>query len=125
MGRSVLLQLARDSIEEVFEARRTIDKVKLFEKYPLLKESVGNSVAIYLKGELRGLYISDNEDLSLLESIVRNAKKSAFQSQDFATLTTSDYLSCEIEITLFTNDGDIKERDSAILKDARGLEHIC
>lgn len=117
MSRSVLLQLARDSIQEVLEAQRTIDKTKLLDEHPLLNEKIATRVNIYLKEELRGSCASVNATKSLLEDIVHNAKVSAFQDKNFTPLTTSEYLSCEIELILNTPDGIISEKDPAILKD--------
>ncbi|MEO1954304.1 MAG: AMMECR1 domain-containing protein [Campylobacterales bacterium] len=115
-GRSVLLQLARDSIHEVFEAKRNIDKDALIQQHPLLKEKIPTSVNIYLDDELRGSYTSTEASRTLLEDIIHNAKKSAFEDKSFKPLTTSEYLSCEIELKLNTPDGVISEKDPAILK---------
>jgi AMMECR1 domain-containing protein len=117
MSRSVLLQLARDSIQEVFQAQRTIDKPALFNEHPLLKEKIATTVNIYLENELRGSYGSAEATKTLLEDIIFNAKKSAFEDKNFTPLTTSEYLSCEIELLLNTPDGVISEKDPAILKD--------
>jgi AMMECR1 domain-containing protein len=114
MSRSVLLQLARDSIQEVFEAQRTIDKQTLLEKYPLLQEKIPVTVNIYLDEKLRGSHSSD--DNSLLENIIRCAKKSSFEDSNFTPLTTSEYLSSEIELLIETPDGAMSEKDPAILK---------
>ena len=70
--RSVLLQLARDSIHEVFEAKRTIDKKTLIQMYPLLNEKIATTVNIYLDDELRGSCSSNNSSKSLLEDIIYN-----------------------------------------------------
>ncbi|NOR57404.1 MAG: AMMECR1 domain-containing protein [Sulfurimonas sp.] len=117
MSRSVLLQLARDSIQEVLEAKRTIDKPALLNEHPLLNEKIATTVNIYLKKELRGSFESKNATKSLLEDIVHNAKMSAFQDKNFTPLTTSEYLSCEIELLLNTPDGVMSEKDPAIVKD--------
>ena len=116
MSRSVLLQLARDSIQEVFEAKRTIDRTTLLDEHPLLNEKIATTVNIYLKDELRGSYSSPTADKSLLEDIVYNSKKSAFEDKNYTPITTSEYLSCEIELLLSTPDGVISEKDPAILK---------
>ena len=115
MARSVLLQLARDSIAEVFEAQRTIDKQALLNTHPLLNEKIATKINIYLEHELRGSSSSNVASLSLLDDIIYNAKKSAFQDKNFSPMTTSEYLSCEIELILSTPDGDISEKDLAIL----------
>ena len=54
MSRSVLLQLARDSIQEVLEAQRTIDRESILNEHPLLKEKIATTINLYIKNELRG-----------------------------------------------------------------------
>jgi len=115
MSRSVLLQLARDSIQEVIEATRTIQKLELLQEHPLLAEPIATTVNIYLDNELRGSSSSTSNTLSLLEDIILNSKKSAFEDKNFDPLSTSEYLSCEIELLLNTPDGIISEKDPAIL----------
>ena len=116
MSRSVLLQLARDSIAEVLEAQRTIDRESLLEQHPLLNEKIATRINLYLGSELRGSSHSKEPNLSLLEDIIKNAKISAFQDKNFSPISTSEYLSCEIELLLSTPDGVISEKDPSILK---------
>ena len=117
MSRSVLLQLARDSIQEVLEAQRTIKKQELLSKHPLLAEIMATTVKLYVDGELRGEASTTSPAFSLLDDIVKNAKVSAFEDKNFTPLSTSEYLSCEIELKLKTADGVISEKDPAIIKD--------
>lgn len=114
MSRSVLLQLARDSIQEVLEAQRSIDKQTLLQEHPLLHEKIPVTVNIYLEEKLRGS--SSSDDNSLLENIIKSAKKSSFEDKNFTPLTTSEYLSSEIELLINTPDGAMSEKDPAILK---------
>ncbi len=114
--RSILLQLARDSIQEVLEAKNSIDKASLLKEYPLLKQLVPTTVNIYIDGELRGNSNSSTSPSSLLHEIIINAKRAAFEDSSFSPLSTSEYLSCEIEIVLQTPDGIISEKDPAILQ---------
>ncbi len=116
MSRSVLLQLTRDSIAEVFEAQRTIDKTTLLKEHPLLEQKMSTTVNIYLDDELRCSSSSKDNSKTLLESIIFNAKKSAFEDTNSTPLTTSEYLSCEIELIINTLDGNISEKDPPILK---------
>ncbi len=116
MSRSVLLQLARDSIQEVLEAQRTIDRTTLLHEHPLLNEKIATTVNLYIDNELRGTCTSKEANKSLLEDIVYNAKCSAFQDKNFTPITTSEYLHCEVELLLTTPDGVIREKDPAILK---------
>lgn len=116
MARSVLLQLARDSIQEVLEAARTIDKKKLLQEYPLLGEHIASTVNIYLDSELRGSSSTRIPSYSLIEDIIKNAKKAAFEDKNFEPISTSEYLNSEIEIILVTPEGKISETDPSILK---------
>ena len=116
MPRSVLLQLARDSIAEVLEAQRTIDKKALLDEHPLLGEKIATTVNIYIEDELRGSSKTTSPKDSLLDDIVRNAKRSCFEDKNFKPISTSEYLSCEVELLLTTPDGVISEKDPAILK---------
>ena len=116
MSRSVLLQLARDSIAEVLQARNTIDIQELTQKHPLLNETIPTTVNIYIDNELRGNYVNKDEN-SLVKNILIGAKRAAFEDINFLPLSTSEYLHCEIELILQTQDGTMSERDSAILKD--------
>ncbi len=114
--RSVLLQLARDSIEEVLEAKNSIDKASLLKQHPLLSQAIPTTLNIYINSELRGSSKSKTQPSSLIDEIIINAKKAAFEDSNFSPLSTSEYLSCEIEIILETPDGIISEKDPAILK---------
>ena len=116
MARSVLLQLARDSIQEVLEAKRTINKEKLLTEHPLLSEVMATSVKLYIDDELRGESTTTFPSFSLLEDIIKNAKIAAFEHERFSPITTSEYLNCEVEVLLTTADGVISERDPSILK---------
>ncbi len=116
MSRSILLQLARDSIEEVLEAQNSIDKNTLLMEHPLLSQNIQTTINIYIKNELRGNSSSPTLALSLLNEIIINAKKAAFEDSNFSPLTSSQYLSCEIEIILETPDGTISEKDPAIIQ---------
>ena len=114
MSRSVLLQLARDSIQEVFEAQNTIDKSALLLEHPLLQEKINLVVNIFINNELIASYESKGEDSStLINNIITGAKKAAFESGE--VMTTSEYLHSEIELVLDTPDGKISQRDKPII----------
>ena len=115
MSRSVLLQLARDSIQEVLQAQRSIDREALLKEHPLLNQKIPTSVKLFIKSKLRGSFENKEETKSLLDEIIINAKKAAFEDLAFSPISTSEYLSCEIELTLKTEDGLISEKDKPIL----------
>jgi AMMECR1 domain-containing protein len=116
MSHSVLLQLARDSIQEVLQAKNSIDKNALITKHPLLSQNIKTTTNLYIHNELRGSYKSSKK-MNLAEAIIIGAKKAAFEDVDFTPLTTSEYLSCEIELILDTPEGVLSEKDSPILKE--------
>ena len=112
MSRSVLLQLARDSIQEVLEAQKTIDTSALLKEHPLLNENINLAINIFIKNELKSSYIVQN-NASLMENIIIGAKKAAFEGGE--VITTSEYLHAEIELILDTPEGEISQRDTAII----------
>jgi len=102
MSQSLLLQIARESITEVFEAHTTIKKEELYKTYPVLKEPVASFITIYLNDELRGSMGSITPTRSLLDDIIYNAKSAAFEDSRFSPLTTSEYLHSSLELSLLT-----------------------
>ena len=116
MARSVLLQLTRDSIQEVLQAHRSIDKQALLKEHPLLCEQIPTTIKIYIEEELRCSFDSKG-DTSLADSIIIGAKKAAFEDSTQTPLTTSEYLHCEIELILQTKEGLISQKDPAIIQE--------
>ncbi len=116
MGSGLLLKLARDSMLEVYQAERLIDKEKLLKEYPILATPMSCEVAIYLEEELFSSYMSEAE-IPLLENIILSAKKAAFEADSEHILTSTQFLHAQLELTLFTPDGVISEKDEPILKD--------
>lgn len=118
MSKSVLLNIARESIQEVLQAEESINRNELLESYPILSEVVATEVTLYLNGKARGTSRCDNPEHSLLEDIILNAKRAAFQDPNFIPVSTSEYLHTSIELILYTADGPISHRDEPILKDS-------
>ncbi|MDD5212614.1 MAG: AMMECR1 domain-containing protein, partial [Sulfuricurvum sp.] len=79
MSKSVLLNIARESIQEVLQAEKSINRRELLENYPILGEVVATKVTLYLNGKVRGTSRSNIPEHSLLEDIILNAKRAAFQ----------------------------------------------
>jgi len=115
MSQSVLLNIARESIQEVLQAQQSINRHELLESYPILGEVVATEVTLYLNGKSRGTSRSQMPEHSLLEDIILNAKRAAFQDPDFLPISTSEYLHTSVELILYTADGPISHRDDPIL----------
>lgn len=118
MSQSVLLNIARESIQEVLQAQESINRSELLENYPILGEVVATEVTLYLNGKARGTSRSNAPEHSLLDDIILNAKRAAFQDPNFIPVSTSEYLHTSIELILYTADGPISHRDDSILKDS-------
>lgn len=117
MSQSVLLTIARKSIEEVLQAEQSIDRIKLIEEYPLLKEKMGTQVTLYLNNKIRGSSQTGSPSRALLDDIIHNAKVAAFQDTNHTPLTTSEYLHTSIELVIFSPDGELSHKDDPILKE--------
>jgi AmmeMemoRadiSam system protein A len=117
MSQSLLLQIARNSIIEVFEATHIIDKNELFENYPVLKQSYPSFITLYLGDELRGSYGSISANKTLLEDIMHHAKAAAFEDKRFSPLKTSEFLHCSIELSLLSEPEEISYTDIDDLKE--------
>jgi hypothetical protein len=117
MSKSVLLTIARASIEEVLQAQSSINRKELIEQYPILAEPMATQVILYHDNKIRGNSITHTPRRSLLEDIIHNAKIAAFQDENFDPLVTSEYLHTTIELTLFSPDGPLMHKDPPILKE--------
>ncbi|MDP3300618.1 MAG: AMMECR1 domain-containing protein [Sulfuricurvum sp.] len=117
MSQSVLLNIARESIQEVLQAQESINREELLTSYPLLSEIIATQVTLYLNGKPRGTSISEIPEHSLLEDIILNAKRAAFQDSNFIPVSTSEYLHTSVELVLFTADGPISHRDGPMLSE--------
>jgi len=115
MSQSVLLTIARASIEEVLQAQNSIDRDDLLANYPILREPIATQITLYLDNKVRGNAKSETPLRSLLEDIIHNAKIAAFQDDAFNPLVTSEYLHATIKLTLFTADGELSHQSEPIL----------
>lgn len=117
MSQSVLLTIARKSIEEVLQAEQSIDRTILLREYPILNEAMGTEITLYLHDKVRGNAKSDSPVRSLLDDIIHNAKIAAFQDTNHTPLTTSEYLHTSVELIIYSPDGPLSHKDDPILKE--------
>ena len=103
MIRSPLLQLVRDSIEEVIEARRIINRDELLRQYPILEQKIASIVTLKVEDELREAR-SEEALKPLIDDIIYNAKVAAFQDKKLSPITTAKYLHCSISLSLLIPD---------------------
>ena len=103
MSQSVLLDLARDSIEEVLETSRMIDTLTLLEKYPILNTPNPLFITLICEKKVRGSSGSLRSKRPLIDDIIYHAKVAAFEDENFSPLRTSEYLHTTIELSLLSN----------------------
>ena len=101
---------------EVLQARRRIDKNALLEQHPILTTPLNAKVEIFLEKKPFSTYTTDNEN-TLLENIILSAKKAAFEVDEKHILTSTQFLHCEVELTLYTPEGAISERDKPLVEE--------
>jgi AMMECR1 domain-containing protein len=116
MSQSVLLTIARASIEEVLQAELKINRNELLENHSVLAEPMECEITLYLDNKLRGCARTVSLNRPLIEEIIHNAKIAAFQDENFDPLVTSEYLHTTIKLTLFTADGELSHQSESILK---------
>jgi len=117
MSQSVLLTIARASIEEVLQGQNSINRSELLEHYPILREPMATQITLYLGNKVRGVSKTQILTRSLLEDIIYNAKAAAFQDEDFDPLVTSEYLHATIQLTVFSPDGELSHQSEPIVKE--------
>lgn len=117
MSQSVLITIARQSIEEVLQAERKIDRPYLLENYPVLTQPMRVKITFYLGEEIRGSAASGGDPASLLEEIIDCAKFAAFEDERFNPLIVSEYLRTSVELTLYSPEGELTHKDLPIFKE--------
>ena len=117
MSQSVLLTIARASIEEVLQGQNTINRSELLEQYPILHEPMATQVTLFLGDKVRGKSKTLAAERSLLEDIIYNAKTAAFQDESFDPLVTSEYLHSTIQLTIYSPEGELSHQSEPILKE--------
>jgi uncharacterized protein len=117
MSQSVLLTIARASIEEVLQGDNSINRSELLQEYPILNQSMATQITLYVGNKVRGVAKSTSAERSLLEDIIYNAKVAAFQDENFDPLVTSEYLHATIKLTIFSPEGELSHQSEPILKD--------
>ncbi|MBN2897065.1 MAG: AMMECR1 domain-containing protein [Campylobacterales bacterium] len=100
MSRSLLLDLARASIEEVLEAQRSIDTEALKREHPVLNTPMATAITLMLGNEVRAHYCSLHATKPLIDDLIYNAKVAAFESPHTPPLSTSEYLHVSVTIHL-------------------------
>lgn len=113
----VLLEVARNSILSEFNDAFNIDREKLLDKYPVLKEQRACFVTLNLNGRLRGCIGSLVAHRSLLDDVISNAYNAAFSDMRFDRLTPVEFKNIQIELSVLTPAAKLPYEDENDLRD--------
>lgn len=103
MAESILLTIARESILEVFEAKRRIDIDALTAQEPLLNTPHALCVTLFTQEEILGSSGTTKANGRLIESLIYHAKVAAFEDTKSRPITTSQYLHAKIDLALISD----------------------
>ena len=98
----ILLQLAREAINDKLNDTDTIKKDEILIKYPEHKQRRATFVTLNKYGELRGCIGSLEPHRSLLDDLISNAKAAAFHDPRFMPLGKSEFDKIEIEVSILS-----------------------
>lgn len=112
----VVLEIARLSILNAFDGSFSFDKEALKKRYPILNNNAACFVTINLNGKLRGCIGSLVAHRPLLEDLVTNSKKAAFEDPRFKPLSYEEFKFCQIELSFLTPALKLQYKDVEELK---------
>jgi hypothetical protein len=99
---SIILKLARQSIQDEFDYKQNIDTKQILKENPLLQKNGASFVTLTQEGKLRGCIGSLEAKRPLIEDIISNAKSAAFRDPRFPKLTREEFLITDIEVSVLT-----------------------
>lgn len=115
MDKKLLLQIAHDAIEGNF-TRSDINRTKLLEENPELKEEGAVFVTLRQKGHLRGCIGSIIAHRTLLDDLIHNAKAAAFGDPRFQALGHDELPRTDIEVSILTKPEELDYEDREDLR---------
>jgi len=111
MDKTIILNIARQTLQDAFNYKQTIDTLKLKKDYPFLKEDGASFVTLTQKGKLRGCIGSLIAHSPLLEDIMSNAYNAAFKDPRFPKLTQEELPLTDIEVSILSVPQKIEYED--------------
>ena len=112
----LLLEVARTSILNRFDNNFLINKKQILEQHEVLGSTRACFVTLNLNGRLRGCIGSLVAHRSLLDDVIENAQKAAFEDPRFAALSYNEFRSIDIELSVLTPAVALEYEDTQDLK---------
>jgi len=116
MDKQIAIRIAKDAIMEELTGLSLVDRGKLLENYPWLREMGAVFVTLNKGGQLRGCIGSVVAHRDLVDDLIINAKAAAFNDPRFQPLRTEELEDLEIEISLLSTPRTLGYSDRADLK---------
>lgn len=102
MSGELLIAIARNSIGEHFESQGSFEKLSWLQQDPALQQQRACFVTLSLHGQLRGCIGSIIPHRPLIDDIYHNAQAAAFGDPRFPPLSSDEFETVEIEVSLLT-----------------------
>jgi AmmeMemoRadiSam system protein A len=100
--KSLLLDIAKNSIKEDLIKASLIDKDILLQQYPQLDSTIATFVTLNIDNNLRGCIGSIVPHRTLLEDLIQNAKAAAFNDPRFLPLSLDEFERVDIEVSILS-----------------------
>lgn len=104
----LLLQIAKNAIDEELTNKKLIDRERILKKYPELSKDGAIFVTITKNENLRGCKGSIIPTRSLLDDLIKNAKSSAFKDSRFKPLREDEFNQIKLKISILTLPREVK-----------------
>lgn len=108
--------IAKQSIQDEFDYKDTIDIEKITKEEPWLKQNGASFVTLKLNKTLRGCIGTLQAGRPLIEDIIANAKNAAFKDPRFSKLTRDEFKKIDIEVSILSKPQLISYKDVNDLK---------
>lgn len=99
---NTLLNIAKQSIQDEFDYKDSIDIENLTKEYPQLSQNGASFVTLTQNGNLRGCIGTLIAGRPLVEDIIANAKNAAFRDTRFTKLTREEFKTLHVEVSVLT-----------------------
>lgn len=116
MDNQLLLKIARNVIASKYDNNIAINKQKLLNDYPYLKELGATFVTLNLDGKLRGCVGTLEATHCLLDDLMVNANNAAFHDPRFLELSEEEFNKIDLEISILSEAVKVEYKDLLDLK---------
>jgi len=119
----MLINIAKGAIYDKLYGANTIDKDDIVKKIPNLAKLAATFVTLTIDGELRGCIGTLVPNKAMLDDILINSQKAAFDDPRFDPLTKEEFEKIEVEISLLSPALEVKYQNFADLKTKIDIGH--